>query len=220
MKHYPYTCPIDELAKAEPWPEANHNAVEVIGTAGTEVYLYRSAKASAETHDYTYCYVARLNGNLGVVAFDGFRQFDQQVALDKMVRNTAMSEVWDGDKKAIFAIREENGNIAPGTALCCNCMAIETTRRDRQKVAIRNPNVQSMASDFEIIHETIECSMCHYRNEEVCPGCGRPETHKMCPAWGTEYYMSGKLFTKELEEQTREQRQAAIERSRDTEREV
>jgi ribA/ribD-fused uncharacterized protein len=48
----------------------------------------------------------------------------------------------------------------------------------------------------------------------VCPGCGRPEIHKMCPAWGTEYYMSGKLFTKELEEQTREQRQAALERAK------
>ena len=48
----------------------------------------------------------------------------------------------------------------------------------------------------------------------VCPGCGRPELHKMCPAWGTEYYMSGKLFTQELEEQTREQRQEAIKRLR------
>lgn len=23
-----------------------------------------------------------------------------------------------------------------------------------------------------------------------CPGCGRPELHKMCPAWGTPHYMS------------------------------
>ena len=34
----------------------------------------------------------------------------------------------------------------------------------------------------------------------VCPGCGRKELHKMCPAHGTPYYMSGVLFTKEMEE--------------------
>ena len=32
-----------------------------------------------------------------------------------------------------------------------------------------------------------------------CPGCGRPELHKFCPAWGTPHYMSGHLFTAEME---------------------
>lgn len=47
----------------------------------------------------------------------------------------------------------------------------------------------------------------------ICPGCGRPELHKMCPAWGTPLYMSGKPFTKEDEEKYKEQRQAAMEES-------
>lgn len=47
-----------------------------------------------------------------------------------------------------------------------------------------------------------------------CPGCQRPELHKMCPAWGTPLYMSGKLFTKEHEEQYREERQKKIEELR------
>lgn len=33
-----------------------------------------------------------------------------------------------------------------------------------------------------------------------CPGCQRPELHKMCPAYGTSYYMTGKPYTKEMEE--------------------
>ena len=32
-----------------------------------------------------------------------------------------------------------------------------------------------------------------------CPGCGRLETHKMCPAWGTPFYMSGVDFTEDVE---------------------
>lgn len=40
-------------------------------------------------------------------------------------------------------------------------------------------------------------------NEEsevfLCPGCQRPEMHKWCPAHGTPYYMSGQLFTEEME---------------------
>jgi hypothetical protein len=47
-----------------------------------------------------------------------------------------------------------------------------------------------------------------------CPGCGRTELHKMCPAWGTPIYMSGQLLTPELEEKYKEQREAAIEKSR------
>jgi hypothetical protein len=43
----------------------------------------------------------------------------------------------------------------------------------------------------------------------VCPGCGRHELHKMCPAWGTPFYMSGELFTPELEEEWRERREQA-----------
>lgn len=32
-----------------------------------------------------------------------------------------------------------------------------------------------------------------------CPGCQRHELHKMCPAHGTPFYMSGLDFTKEVE---------------------
>lgn len=42
-----------------------------------------------------------------------------------------------------------------------------------------------------------------------CPGCGRPEIHKMCPAYGTPMYMcwalDGKVFTKEDEEKYKTQ---------------
>ncbi len=48
----------------------------------------------------------------------------------------------------------------------------------------------------------------------VCRGCGRPELHKMCPAWGTPMYMSGQLFTAEMEVQYAEQRKAAMEEAR------
>jgi hypothetical protein len=45
----------------------------------------------------------------------------------------------------------------------------------------------------------------------LCMGCGRiGPLHKMCPAWGTPYYMSGKLFTPELEKEWKEERDKAI----------
>lgn len=47
----------------------------------------------------------------------------------------------------------------------------------------------------------------------ACPGCGRNEIHKMCPAWGTPFYMSGKLYTKEDEEQWRSTHLKAMEDS-------
>lgn len=53
--------------------------------------------------------------------------------------------------------------------------------------------------------------------EFKCPGCQRPEIHKMCPAWGTPLYMSGVLFTKEDEEKYAEQRKEAIERIKNIE---
>lgn len=39
-----------------------------------------------------------------------------------------------------------------------------------------------------------------------CDGCGREleEPHKMCPAHGTEYYMSGKVFTEDMEKELKE----------------
>jgi hypothetical protein len=46
--------------------------------------------------------------------------------------------------------------------------------------------------------------------QEKCPGCGRPEQHKMCPAWGTPVYMTGELLTPELEEKYRFIRQESI----------
>lgn len=49
---------------------------------------------------------------------------------------------------------------------------------------------------------------------EVCHGCGRKELHKMCPAWGTKYFMSGIYFTKEMEEETSAEREEAIHLSR------
>lgn len=33
-----------------------------------------------------------------------------------------------------------------------------------------------------------------------CPGCRRYEMHKMCPAYGTEYYMSGIPYTERVEQ--------------------
>jgi len=47
-----------------------------------------------------------------------------------------------------------------------------------------------------------------------CPGCQRPEVHKMCPAWGTPFYMSGTLFTEELEKEWAEERRLNIEKLR------
>lgn len=47
-----------------------------------------------------------------------------------------------------------------------------------------------------------------------CAGCGRPEIHKMCPAWGTPKYMTGELFTEEDEKTYAAERQAAIEKAR------
>lgn len=32
-------------------------------------------------------------------------------------------------------------------------------------------------------------------NSDVCPGCQRLEFHKMCPAHGTPFYMSGVPYT-------------------------
>ena len=45
------------------------------------------------------------------------------------------------------------------------------------------------------------------KRTNTCPGCGRDELHKMCPAWGTEYYMSGKLFTKEIEKELKAEKE-------------
>lgn len=50
--------------------------------------------------------------------------------------------------------------------------------------------------------------------KDICKGCGRPEIHKMCPAWGTRYYMSGILFTEEMEKECAGERTAAIEAAR------
>ena len=48
-----------------------------------------------------------------------------------------------------------------------------------------------------------------------CPGCQRTleEPHKMCPAWGTDYYMSGRLFTEEAERVWAVRREIAIQRA-------
>ena len=39
---------------------------------------------------------------------------------------------------------------------------------------------------------------------QTCPGCGRNELHKMCPAHGTPYYMSGEVFTEEMEKKLKD----------------
>ncbi len=39
----------------------------------------------------------------------------------------------------------------------------------------------------------------HIDKSSVCPGCGRNEVHKLCPAWGTPYYMTGQ-FPQELQD--------------------
>lgn len=51
---------------------------------------------------------------------------------------------------------------------------------------------------FEVILDAIT-------GEPKCPGCGRPELHKTCPAWGTPKYMSGELFTEEDEKKYKAQ---------------
>ena len=33
-----------------------------------------------------------------------------------------------------------------------------------------------------------------------CPGCGRNELHKRCPAHGTPFYISGVDFTQDIED--------------------
>ncbi len=45
-----------------------------------------------------------------------------------------------------------------------------------------------------------------------CAGCGRAEVHKNCPAWGTPYYLSGRLFTVEAEAIYAKDRERAIQR--------
>lgn len=47
-------------------------------------------------------------------------------------------------------------------------------------------------------------------NKFKCPGCQREELHKMCPAFGTPFYMSGKLYTEEDEKLYAAQHKAAI----------
>ena len=39
---------------------------------------------------------------------------------------------------------------------------------------------------------------------DKCRGCCREGTHKMCPAYGTKFYMSGIPFTKDMEAGFRE----------------
>ena len=34
----------------------------------------------------------------------------------------------------------------------------------------------------------------------VCEGCRRPEIHKSCPAYGTEFYMTGVPYTEETQD--------------------
>lgn len=44
-------------------------------------------------------------------------------------------------------------------------------------------------------------SMEESEEDYKCPGCQRPELHKMCPAWNTPYYMTGTPFTEEVEKE-------------------
>lgn len=53
-------------------------------------------------------------------------------------------------------------------------------------------------------------------NNFVCRGCGRPELHKFCPAWGTPKFMTGEVFTKEDEVKYKEMRDKAIEESKNS----
>lgn len=49
-------------------------------------------------------------------------------------------------------------------------------------------------------------------SNKPCPGCGRYELHKMCPAHGTEYYMSGITFTEEMEKELKEKNRQVIDK--------
>ena len=39
---------------------------------------------------------------------------------------------------------------------------------------------------------------------DKCRGCQREDLHKMCPAWGTKFYMSGEPYTKDIEKRAKE----------------
>ena len=49
-------------------------------------------------------------------------------------------------------------------------------------------------------------------DEKLCPGCGRDALHKMCPAWGTPFYMSGVKFTEEIETRWKASEEGSTER--------
>lgn len=62
-------------------------------------------------------------------------------------------------------------------------------------------NSASSAGWYDMDYNKIVEYICETdRREDLCPGCQRPEMHKRCPAYGTEYYMSGTPFTKEIED--------------------
>lgn len=63
---------------------------------------------------------------------------------------------------------------------------------------------------MKYIMDDIERFNSYKEKQAICIGCQRPELHKICPAWGTPYYMSGELFTKELEEEWKERRDETI----------
>ena len=69
-----------------------------------------------------------------------------------------------------------------------------------------------MGFDGELNDQVLEEAQRRLKEKLVkCPGCQRPEIHKLCPAWGTPLYMSGKLFTADDEKKYAAQHQAAVE---------
>jgi hypothetical protein len=57
-----------------------------------------------------------------------------------------------------------------------------------------------------------------FKNVFKCPGCQRINcSFKLCPAWGTELYYSGKLFTEEDEKNPKykAQREEALKKLKD-----
>jgi hypothetical protein len=115
----PLTCPMVELQRSMEWPQVNHDAKEVIGTSGLDVYLAFQGKTDETTQRRNCAYIARLHGKLGVVLMEGNVQAKQQIALDRMVRETIMRE----NATVLYGVVDKQGFPVPGSILCGKCRA-------------------------------------------------------------------------------------------------
>lgn len=77
---------------------------------------------------------------------------------------------------------------------------------DSPRKVVKSRSVFKQRADLEMYANKLA-------GKYICKGCGRPEMHKFCPAWGTPMYMSGKLFTKEDEKKYAQMRKEALEKA-------